>query len=185
MEASILNISIITLFIILLAAARELASPRGIFSKICSALGSIEIPALALLLFGLIVLGCLQIVLRNFLRSGIIWANPLMRHMVLWLGCLGSAAASSRIKHINIDVLTRLLPAGQKLLRDKIIFLATCLASALLGTAALKLVLDEKSYGEKSFLDINTWVLQLILPFAFYLIAYRSARHLFKSNREE
>ena len=59
-------------------------------------------------------------------------------------------------------------------IRDKVIYLATAVASSILGMAALKLVVDEKSFGEIAFLNISVWVMQLILPIAFFLIAYRS-----------
>ncbi len=59
-------------------------------------------------------------------------------------------------------------------LGDKIIDLATALATSVLGFAALKLVIDEREFGEKAFLNIGTWVLQAVLPLSFFLISYRS-----------
>ena len=59
----------------------------------------------------LIILGGLQIILRNVFHSGLLWADPLMRHIVLWLGCLGAALATTSARHINIDVFSRALPA--------------------------------------------------------------------------
>jgi hypothetical protein len=53
------------------------------------------------------------------------------------------------------------------------VFLATAIASSILGFAAFKLVLDEKSFGEEAFLGIDVWLLQAVLPFAFFLISYR------------
>jgi hypothetical protein len=35
-------------------------------------------------------------------------------------------------------------------------------------------VIDEKAFGEKAFLNVDVWLLQAILPAAFFLIAYRS-----------
>jgi TRAP-type C4-dicarboxylate transport system permease small subunit len=96
-----------------------------------------------------------------------------MRHVVLWLGCLGGAYATSKMRHISLDVLTRFLPKKARVVRDRVVYLATAVVSFMLGFAALRLVLEEKSYGEKEFLNIDTWVLQAILPAAFLLIAYR------------
>ena len=146
-------------------------------------LGGVEITVIALLLASLVFFGCLQIVLRNFFHRGIIWADPLMRHTVLWLGCLGAALATRKMRHINIDVFTRFLPPAVKTVRDKIVFLATALAASVLGFAALKLVVDEKSFGEKAFLNVDTWLLQAILPVAFFLIAYRSLLNVFAPPR--
>jgi TRAP-type C4-dicarboxylate transport system permease small subunit len=160
--------------ILVTALIRAYLEKKNRLKSLFRFLGGFEITVIGLLLFSLIFLGCLQIVLRNFFHRGIIWADPLMRHTVLWLGCLGAALATSKMRHINIDIFTRFLPRGLKLFRDKIIYLATAIASSVLGFAALKLVIDERSFGEKAFLNIDVWLLQLVLPIAFFLIAYRS-----------
>jgi len=144
----------------------------------------VEIGTLALLVGALIFFGCLQIVLRNFFHRGLFWADPLMRHIVLWIGCLGGAYATTRIRHINIDVFSRLLPRRLRALRNVVIYFATAAAASVLGLAALKLVLDEKAYGEKAFLGISTWLLQLVLPFAFFLITYRCLLSIFLGRVE-
>ena len=143
---------------------------RGLFRF----LGGFEITVIALLLGSLIFFGCLQIVLRNFFHRGLLWADPLMRHTVLWIGSLAAVLATSKMRHINIDVFTRFLPPRVRVVRDKIIYLATALATSVLGFAALKLVIDEREFGEKAFLNIGTWVLQAVLPLSFFLISYRS-----------
>jgi TRAP-type C4-dicarboxylate transport system permease small subunit len=137
-------------------------------------LGGFEIAVIALLLGSLIFFGCLQIVLRNFFHRGLLWADPLMRHTVLWLGCLGAVLATSKMRHINIDVFTRFLPPRIRAVRDRIISLVTAFATSVLGFAALKLVIDEKEFGETAFLNVDTWMLQAVLPVAFFLISYRS-----------
>lgn len=137
--------------------------------------GRLEIAAVTLLIAALVLFGVLQIILRNFFQQGIIWADPLMRHIVLWLGCLGGTLASVRMRHINIDILSRVLPRRARRLRNRIVFGATALASTALGLAALRLVIDERTYGARSFLNIHTWILESILPAAFLIIAYRSA----------
>jgi TRAP-type C4-dicarboxylate transport system permease small subunit len=44
---------------------------------------------LVVLLSTMIVLAGTQIILRNFLDSGFVWIDPLLRVLVLWLGLLG------------------------------------------------------------------------------------------------
>jgi TRAP-type C4-dicarboxylate transport system permease small subunit len=56
---------------------------------------------------------------------------------------------------------------------------ATAIASYLLGIAAVRLVIDERSFGDVAFLGIRTWVLQLILPVAFAVITYRMLLAIF------
>ena len=147
-------------------------------------IGGIEIGGLALLVGALILLGCLQIALRNFFHSGLFWADPLMRHIVLWIGCLGGAYATTRVRHINIDVFSRLLHPRWRAVRNTLVYFATAAAASALGMAALRLVADEKAYGEEAFLGIGTWLLQLVMPFAFFLIAYRCLLSLFLGRTE-
>jgi TRAP-type C4-dicarboxylate transport system permease small subunit len=146
--------------------------------------GRVEVLILALLVGALIFFGCMQIFLRNFYNRGIFWAEPLMRHIVLWIGCLGGAYATTRMKHINIDVFSRMLQGRVKALRNFIVYLATAVAAFVLGIAALRLVIDEKSYGETAFLGIGTWLLQAVLPFAFFLISYRCLLNLFARKKQ-
>ena len=49
---------------------------------------------LVILLTAMIVLACTQILLRNFFDSGIVWIDPLLRVMVLWLGLVGATVAT-------------------------------------------------------------------------------------------
>jgi TRAP-type C4-dicarboxylate transport system permease small subunit len=168
----------LTLFVIVLGIAaaafcraylEKTSRLKGLFRL----LRAFEIGVIALLLAALVFFGCLQIVLRNFFHRGIIWADPLMRHLVLWLGCLGGVYATSKMRHISIDFLTRFLPTRARAVRDRAVYLATAAATAILGFAALRLVVEEKAFGEEGFLGLDTWMLQSILPIAFFLISYR------------
>ena len=170
--------------IFFLALARVLLHRKRTLEGFFSFLGRVEVAVVALLLFSLIFFGCLQIVLRNFFHSGIVWADPLMRHVVLWLGCFGGMMATSKMRHINIDVLTRVLPERFQGARDRIVNLVTALATSVLGFAALKLVIDERAFGETDFLGIGVWQLQTILPIAFFVISYRSLVHVMSPRKE-
>src|SRR5919109_963423 len=73
-------------------------------------LASLERALVVLLLTGLLGLGLLQVIARNFLASGLFWADELLQHMVLWLGFLGASLATREHRHLSIDVLTHVLP---------------------------------------------------------------------------
>ncbi len=134
---------------------------------------------MALLLGTLVVLGALQILLRNAFHSGLLWADPLMRHIVLWLGAMGAALASAHMRHITVDALSRLLPAWWRPARRVVVYGSTAVVAYLLAVAAVRLVVDERGFGDVAFLGIETWVMQLILPGCFALIAYRSLLAIF------
>jgi len=141
--------------------------------------GRVEVGAVALLLGTLVVLGSVQILLRNAFHSGLLWADPLMRHIVLWLGAMGAALASAHMRHITVDALSRLLPASWKPARRLVVYGATAVIAYVICVATVRLVVDERQFGDVAFFGIRTWVMQLILPASFALIAYRSLLAIF------
>ena len=46
------------------------------------------------LIFAMVGLSFMQVLLRIFFHSGIVWLDPLLRHMVLWAGLTGAALAA-------------------------------------------------------------------------------------------
>jgi TRAP-type C4-dicarboxylate transport system permease small subunit len=72
-------------------------------------INKIEITTLIVFLIVMVLLAFLQVVLRNVFSAGILWADTLLRYMVLWIGFLGAAISTKEEKHINIDALTRFL----------------------------------------------------------------------------
>jgi C4-dicarboxylate transporter DctQ subunit len=164
--------------IVALAIARAVVYRRHKLEGVFAFVGRMEVGVISLLLIALVLLGCMQIVLRNFFHSGVLWADPLMRHLVLWLGCLGAALATTRVRHINIDVFSRLIPRRHRGYRRAVVYTATAVAAFFLGIAALRLVADERAFGDVAFGVVKTWVLQTVLPVAFFVISYRSLVNL-------
>lgn len=175
--------AVLGIFIVLFAILRALLDRRSQLTGWFRFLHHLEVGVIALLLAGLVGLGVLQIVLRNFFQSGLLWADPLMRHIVLWLGCLGAVLATGHLRHINIDVFSRVLPKHLQKVQRAVIYTATAMATFVLGIAALRLVSDEREYGDIAFGSLQTWVLQIVLPVAFFLISYRSLVNLFTARQ--
>ncbi len=165
--------------VVVLAAARARLDRNDRARGLFDAAGRAELLFITLLLCTLVVLGAVQIFLRNAFHSGLLWADPMMRHIVLWLGATGAALASARMRHISVDVFTRLLPASWRPARRTLVYGATAVAAYLLAIAALRLVVDERTFSEVAFLGVKTWVAQLILPATFFVIAYRTVLAIF------
>jgi len=149
----------------------------GNLKKIFSLMGSIiswtEMAFLCLLLFSMILLACVQIFLRFFYSSGILWADPLLRYMVIWVGLFGAAVATKQSQHISIDIISHLVP--EKFLPWLHWFINFFSASVciVLTYAAIIFVRDEAFYGGRGILDIPSWWLNLAYPIAFGIIASR------------
>jgi len=168
-------------FVVLVALAfvRARLDVRPGARRVFALFWQLEIAFIVLLLASLVALGTVQIVMRNFMHSGLLWADPFMRHVVLYLGAVGAMIAAARMNHITVDVASRLIPAALKPARRGAVYGATSIAAYLLAIAALRLVVNERSYHEVAFLGIQTWVLQLILPVAFVVITYRTLLAIF------
>jgi len=137
----------------------------------------LEDSILALLLLAMILLATTQIFLRNFFDSGIIWADPLLRVMVLWLGLLGALAATRENKHITIDLLTRFISESMRYVVKGFTNLFSAVIASILAYHSMRFVIMEYEAQSKAFSGISAWILELILPIAFGLIALRFMIH--------
>lgn len=137
----------------------------------------LEDAVLASLLLVMIILAAVQIALRNFFESGVIWIDPLLSVMVLWLALLGAMAASRSKEHVVIDVISQWLP--RKLLRGVEVFAcgATAVIAAFVAWYGYRLVLGEYQYSVNAFASVPVWLTQIIIPIAFAMIALRYAVH--------
>jgi TRAP-type C4-dicarboxylate transport system permease small subunit len=168
------------LFVVVgLAALRARLDRHTTTRRVFDFFWRIEIGVVVLLVASLVVLGAVQVVMRNVMHSGLLWADPLMRHVVMYLGAIGATVAAARMNHITVDAVSRLTPARLKPARRAVVYGATAVATYLLAIAAARLVIDERSFGETAFLGIKTWVVQLILPASFLVITYRTLLAIF------
>ena len=135
--------------------------------RLDSMLAVVERVLLVLLLSGLIGLGFLQMLLRNFFASGLFWADEVLRHVVVWLGMLGASPGHTGAKHLNFDVLARWLPPWCRLWCTLLINLIAVLVCMLLYAAAWRFLQDERAAGTRLALGVATWVVQYIFPWAF------------------
>lgn len=133
----------------------------------------VEQTLITILLSLMIAIAFLQIVLRNIFATGIAWADPLVRNLVLWVGFVGAAIATKEGKHITIDVLPQWVPQQVKTIIGIIIKLFAAFICGLLTFAAVKFVRNEALMGSITFVGVPAWVPQLILPITFGIMALR------------
>ncbi len=138
-------------------------------------LARLEKAAIVLLLCNLLLLGLLQIILRNLFASGLLWADELLRHTVLWLGFLGASIATRQQRHLRIDVLARLLPVWCQTWLALLTNLLAALGCLVLFQAAWAFVRDEYAAGSVLSFGIATWMAQSIVPLGLFIMALRFA----------
>ena len=145
------------------------------------ALVRIETVFVVLFLGMMVLLAFLQVILRNLFDTGLLWADPVVRHLVLWVGFAGAAIASSEDRHIAIDALSKFLPErlkhGVRILTN-LFAIAVCL---FLADAAYTLFADELEYGGTIFLDLPSWVGVVVLLPGYLLMVFHFAVRLIRS----
>lgn len=124
-------------------------------------------------------LSLLQIVLRIFFDSSLVWADGLIRLLLLWLCMGGALLASQHDRHIRIDVILRLLPARFGRYVCSGMALLTAVVSGVVAWAAFRFVAMEREFLSTVLQDLPAWPFQTIIPYAFTIIALRYLAHAF------
>ncbi len=141
--------------------------------KIIAFLHRIEDGILIGLLLLMIIMAVAQIFLRNLFDSGILWGDPLVRTLVLWIGLIGAMVASRNNHHISIDVISRYLPDQIKKLSNLMISIFTTLVCAVMAYYSLMFVIMERNADILAFAKIPSWICESILPISFAIISFR------------
>ena len=134
---------------------------------------ALEDSFLVILLTSLIGLAVMQILLRNFFDSGLSWADPLLRILVLWVGLAGAMVATRYQQHIAINFLTRLLPEHLKLVAQIFTDLFAGTTAAIIAYHGGRFVVMDFASQTFAFAEIPSWWCELIFPFAFAVISLR------------
>ena len=138
---------------------------------------------ISLLLLAMIFLASLQIFIRTFFDSGLVWADPLLRHLVLWVGMLGAALATRNGKHITIDIFSHLLPARGLLWLNLVLNLFAAVVCGFLTWAAFTFIKNEIAFSSgRELVGIPVWAWNLIFPFAFALMTARFSAKVFDNG---
>ncbi len=137
----------------------------------------LEDAVLVLLLTAMISLAATQILLRNVFDSGLVWADELLRILVLWVGLAGALAASRDRNQIRIDVLSRFLGQRGRLIARVVTNLFTAAVCAVVAWHAFVFVGGSLEFGDTLLGNLPAWWFQLILPGGFFLMAWRYLVH--------
>ncbi len=167
-----------------MSRAQAVAPAEDLPARVGRWLQRVEDSILVVLLVTIVGLALSQIVLRNVAATGITWADPLARVLVLWLGLAGALAATRDDRQITVDVLSRFMPARRKAAARVLTDLFTAVVSALVSWHAARLVLEDRAAGATAFGTIPVWLCELVLPVAFALIAARYLLHAVRHLRE-
>jgi C4-dicarboxylate transporter, DctQ subunit len=141
-----------------------------ILKTIDLALNKAEGALLILMLSTMVIVAFGQVMLRNIFHTGILGADILLRHLVLWIGFLGAAIATSEERHINIDALRRFLPPRIRSVVDVLTDLFAAVVCFFLMNAGRVFVESEMKDNRMVFQSIPSWSVQSIIPIGFGLL---------------
>ncbi len=133
----------------------------------------LEDALIVLLLFLMIALGVWQILLRNVFDASLVWIDPLTRHAVLWIGLLGAMIASRNDQHIRIDLVSHYVQPRLRRWLVLMVDLFTCGICALVAWYSTGFVIEEMDFGGPAFAGLPSWLVQIIIPVGFTVIALR------------
>jgi len=147
-----------------------------------------EKAVVVLLISALVALSFMQVLLRLLFHSGVVWLDPLLRHMVLWAGLTGAALAARYSNHFALEAFVKFAP---KKLHRPLEILSACFtiaASLLLFGAAFKFIREEftcvppaVAFYINHFKVLGGWA-EIIIPAAFALIAFHAFAGLFRPD---
>ncbi|NOQ90887.1 MAG: TRAP transporter small permease subunit [Gammaproteobacteria bacterium] len=144
-------------------------------NKFIKSINAIEDGLLVAILSSMIILAVSQIVSRNLFGQGVVWIDPLLRTLVLWIGLSGAVVATRFDHHIKIDIFIKYFPAHIVKIIQRLVYLFTLSVCLLIAWHAARFVYSEYEYGTIAFSGVPAWITALIIPISFTLIAIRYA----------
>ncbi|MDH5766807.1 MAG: TRAP transporter small permease subunit, partial [Gammaproteobacteria bacterium] len=140
-------------------------------NKIITFINRFEDALLVFMLSCMIVLAVFQIISRNLFAEGMVWIDPLLRILVLWVGLAGAVVATRTNNHIRIDIFSKYLPKKVLPYVERTVYLFTLSICLLVAWHASRFVYSEYEYGTMAFASVPSWLTAAIIPVSFILIA--------------
>lgn len=146
---------------------------KSILERLEKAARFLETATLVMLLSAMMLLAVGQIVLREVFETGFVWADELIKLMVLWLAMVGSIAASRENRHIRIDALSHVLPDLAIEVTRVVVDLFAAFVCAVVAWHAWSYLQLEIEYQDTVLVDFPAWIAHSVMPAAFFLISFR------------
>jgi len=135
---------------------------------------------LVCLVLGMVALGAAQILFRNVISIGLVWIDPLLSHLVLWVALLGASIATREDRHIVIEILPERLPASVRRRIKGGLQLFSALVSFFLVYPAVQFILNDYRPNKYLAIGIPLWVSQAVMPSMWLVLGIRFMLQGFK-----
>jgi TRAP-type C4-dicarboxylate transport system permease small subunit len=142
-------------------------------SGVLKAIDKLEDWFLISILATMVLLAVTQIFYRNIFGAGVVWIDPLLRVLVLWVAIAGAVVATRTDNHIRIDFFTKYFSKKvcKYMLRFEYVFCV--FICGLISWHAVKFVQMDYKFETIAFANVPAWITELIIPVGFFLMAFR------------
>ena len=120
-----------------------------------------------------IILLLIQIVLRYFFHTGIMWIDPLCRYCLIVFCLFGASLGFRYHEFIGMEILTKFLNTKYQAIVQTISYIATSVIVSWLIKSSYTFLLQEKTYPTVSILNLPNWIFVMIVPIGFGFILIR------------
>ncbi len=121
----------------------------------------------------MVVLAVAQIFYRNVFGAGVVWIDPLLRVLVLWVAIAGAVVATRNDNHIRIDFFTRYFSKKLYQYLQRVVYAFCMFICGVISWYGAKFVQMDYEYNTIAFSGIPAWMTELVIPIGFFLMATR------------
>jgi len=144
-------------------------------SSILKAINKLEDWFLISMLATMVVLAVAQIFYRNVLGAGVVWIDPMLRVMVLWVAIAGAVVATRTDNHIRIDFFTKYFSRKACKYLQRVVYAFCVFICSTIAWHAVNFVKMDYEFNTIAFSNVPAWVTELVIPIGFFLMALRYA----------
>lgn len=132
-----------------------------------------ENAVLVILLGALMLLAVGQIVMRIFFSFGFVWADELVKLLVLWIALVASIAASRSDRHLRIDMLSNFVAEKYARVPRLIVDAFAAFICGVLAWQSWRYVQLTVEFEDTVLVNLPAWIAYGLLPLSFALMSYR------------
>lgn len=132
---------------------------------------------LVAVLAAMVLLPCLEIVLRKCFRTGLTASMPLVQHLVLLASMVGGAIAARENRLLAMASITSWLKGRWQQAARILAYSMGAAVSSWLAAASWQFVISSRRLGKELAYGIPVWGVQLVLVVGFAVVALRLVWH--------
>lgn len=114
-----------------------------------------------------------QIAMRIIFSAGFIWADELVKLIVLWIALVASIAASRSDRHLRIDIVSHFVPSQYARFPRIIVDVFAAFICGVLAWQSWRYLQLTIEFEDTVLTDVPAWMAYALLPLSFVLMCYR------------